>query len=76
MRTEEQRAAERVTTAERGLEAAKARQAETKAGLRKSLADTKAALQKSLETLESEWNALELERNALESEQKAWSKAD
>ena len=41
---EEQRVAERVTAAERGLEAAKARQAETEAGLRTSLADTEVAL--------------------------------
>ena len=53
-RAEEQRAAERATATERGLEAAKARQAETEVGLYKSLADTEAALQKSLETLESE----------------------
>ena len=75
--------AERATTAERGLEAAKAHQAETEAGLWKSLADTEAALQKSLETLElerntlkSERNTLELARKALESERKARSEAD
>ena len=50
---EEQCAAERVTTAERGLEVAKAHQAETEVGLQTSLADTEMALQKSLETLES-----------------------
>ena len=54
VRVEEQHAAERATATERGLEAAKARQAETEVGLYKSLADTEAALQKSLETLESE----------------------
>ena len=54
-------AVERATTAERGLEAAKAHQVETKAGLQKSLADTKTALQKSLETLESKPNAMESE---------------
>ena len=41
---EGQRAAERATAAERGLEAAKAHQAETEAGLQKSLADTEAVL--------------------------------
>ena len=76
MRVEEQHAAERATTAERGLEAAKARQAETEAGLRTSLADTEVALQKSLETLESERNTLGLARKALESERKAWSEVD
>ena len=64
VRAEEQRAVERVTVAERGLEAAKARQAETEVGLQKSLADTEAALQKSLETLEPEQNALESELRA------------
>ncbi|XP_066323431.1 uncharacterized protein [Miscanthus floridulus] len=68
---EEQRAVERATTTERGLEAAKAHQAETEVGLRKSLADTEAALQKSLEALESEQGALVSEQNALESAQKA-----
>ena len=53
-RAEGQRAAEWATAAERGLEAAKARQAETEAGLRTSLADTEVVLQKSLETLDSE----------------------
>jgi len=83
VRAEEQRAAERVTTAEQGLEAVKARQVETEVGLQKSLADTEAVLQKSLETLELEQNALKLEQNALESarkalesEQKARSEAD
>ena len=64
VRAEEQCVAERATTAERRLEAAKARQMETEAGLRKSLADTEVVLQKSLETLESERNALESERKA------------
>ena len=57
---------ERATIAEQGLEAAKARQAETEAALWKSLADTEAALQRSLES----------ERNALESQRKARSEAD
>ena len=80
---EGQRAAGRATTTERGLEATKARQVETEAGLRKSLVDTEAVLQESLETLESEQstlvserNALESARKALESERKAWSEAD
>ena len=68
---EEQRAAERATAAERGLEVAKARQAEIEVGLQKSLANIEAALQKSLETLESERSALVSERNALESMRKA-----
>ena len=55
---------ERATTAEQGLEAAKACQAKTKAALQKSLADTEAALQRSLETLETERKALESERKA------------
>ena len=67
MRAEEQRAVERATTAERGLEAAKACQVEIKAELRTSLADTEVVLQKSLETLELERSALVSERNALES---------
>ena len=41
---EGQRAAERATTAEQGLEAVKARQAETEEGLRTSLADTEVVL--------------------------------
>ena len=41
---EGQRVAERATTAERGLEAVKSRQAETEAGLRTSLAETEVAL--------------------------------
>ena len=83
MRAEGQRAAEWATTAERGLEAMKARQAKTKTGLRMSLVDTKAALQESLAALESERSALvsersalELMRKALEAEQRARSKAD
>ena len=39
----EQLAAKRVTAVERGLEAAKARQAKTESMLQKSLADTKVA---------------------------------
>ena len=68
---EGQRAAEWATAAERGLKAAKARQAETEAGLRTSLVDTEVALQKSLETLESERSALVSEQSALESARKA-----
>ena len=66
-RTAEQLTVEWVTATERGLEAAKACQAETEAELQKSLADTEVALQKSLKTLELERNALESEQNALES---------
>ena len=44
---------ERVTTAERGLEVAKACQVETKAVLQKSLANTEVALQRALETLDT-----------------------
>jgi len=83
VRVEEPHAAERAIAAERGLEATKARQAETEVGLRKSLADTEVVLQKSRETLElersalvSERNALELAPKALESVRKAWSEAD
>ena len=57
-RAEGQRAAERATAAEPGLEAAKARQVETKAGLRTSLANTEAALRESLAALEPEQAAL------------------
>ena len=70
-RAEGQRAAERATAVERGLEAAKAHQAETEAGLWTSLVNTEAALQESLEALQSERNTLELARKALESERKA-----
>ena len=80
---EGQRAAERAATAEQGLEAAKAHQAETEVGLWTSLADTEAALQESLVALESERSALvsersalELVQKALESERKARSEAD
>ena len=48
---------ERATAAERGLEAAKVRQAETEAALQKSLAETEVALQSTLETLEMERKA-------------------
>ena len=82
-RAEGQRAAERVTTAEQGLEAVKACQAKTEVGLRTSLVNTEAALQESLVALESEWSplasersALELARKALESKQKARSEVD
>ncbi|XP_066341078.1 uncharacterized protein [Miscanthus floridulus] len=70
-RVEGQRAAEWATTAEQGLEAAKAHQVETKVGLRTSLANTEVALQESLEALESERAALVSERSALESARKA-----
>ena len=60
-----------MTTAEQGLEAAKARQAKTEAGLRSSLANTEAALQESLAALESERAALVSERSTLESARKA-----
>ena len=66
---EGQRAVERATATERGLEAVKAHQAKTKAELWKSLADTDVALQSALETLETE-------RKDLESERKARSEAD
>ena len=58
-RVEEQCAAERATAAERGLEAAKVRQAKTEAGLWTSLANTEAALQEALAALEPERAALE-----------------
>ena len=64
VRAAEVLAVEQVTAAERGLEAAKAHLAETKAALQKSLVDTEAVLQRFLETLESKRNALELERKA------------
>ena len=51
---ERQRAAKRATAAEKGLEAAKARQAETEAGLRTSLANIEAVLRESLAALELE----------------------
>ena len=80
---EGQRVVEQATTTEQGLEAAKARQADTGVGLRTSLVDTKVALQESLVALESErgtlvseWSALELPWKALESERKARSEAD
>ena len=69
VRVEEQRVVERETAVERGLEAAKARQAETEVTLRKSLANTEVALRGTLETLE-------MERSALASERKAQSEAD
>ena len=71
VRAEGQRAAKRATAAERGLEAAKACQAETEVGLRTSLANTEAALRESLVALESERAALVSERSALELAQKA-----
>jgi len=44
VRAEGQRAAKRATATERGLEVAKAHQAETEVGLQTSLADTEVAL--------------------------------
>ena len=49
---EGQRAAERATAAEQGLEAVKVHQEETEAGLRTSLANTDATLQEALIDLE------------------------
>ena len=70
-RAEGQRAAERATAAEQGLEAVLTYQAETEAGLRTSLADTEAMLQESLVALESEQSALVSEQSALELAQEA-----
>ena len=53
-RVEGQRAAERATTAEQGLEVVKARHEEIEMGLRTSLANTEAALQEALVALELE----------------------
>ena len=49
MWAEGQRAAERATVAEQGLEAVKAHHEEIEAGLRTSLVNTKAALREALE---------------------------
>ena len=65
------RAAERAAAAKQGLEVAKARQAETEAGLRTSLANTEAALRESLVALEPKQAALVSAQNALESAWKA-----
>jgi len=80
---EGQRAAERATAVEQGLEATKARQAETEVELRASLASTEMALQEALAALEPERSALASEQVALESawmaleaERKARSEAD
>ena len=75
-RAEGQRAAERATAAEQGLEAAKVRHEETEARLRTSLANTEAALQEALAALEPEWAALESAQKALEAEQRARSEAN
>ncbi|XP_066373270.1 uncharacterized protein [Miscanthus floridulus] len=75
-RVEGQRAAERATAAEQGLEAAKARHEEIEAGLRTSLANTKVALQEALAALELEWATLERAQKALEAEERARSEAD
>ena len=71
VRVEGRRAAERAAAAKQGLEVAKARQAETEAGLRTSLANTEAALRESLAALEPERAALVLAQNTLESARKA-----
>ena len=76
LRAEGQRAAERATAAEQGLEAAKVRQEETKAGLWMSLANTEAVLQEALAALEPERATLERAQKALEAEQRARSEAD
>ncbi|XP_066373095.1 uncharacterized protein [Miscanthus floridulus] len=83
VRAEGQRAAKRATAIEQGLEATKARQGETEARLRASLASTKAELQVALAALEPEQSALASERvalksarKALEVEQRARSEAD
>ena len=55
---EGRRAAEQAAAAEQGLEAATDRQAETKVGLRTSLANTEAALRESLAALEPERTTL------------------
>ena len=60
-----------MTAVEQGLEAAKARQVETKVGLWASLANTEAVLQEALAALEPEQSALASERATLESARKA-----
>ena len=75
-RVEGQRAAERATTAEQGLEAAMARHEEIEVGLWTSLANTEAALQEALAALEPEQATLERAQKALEVEQRARSEAD
>ena len=70
------RAAERAIAAEQGLEAAKVRQEETKAGLRTPLANTEVARQEALAALEPERAALERAQKALEADQRALSEAD
>ncbi|XP_066308055.1 uncharacterized protein [Miscanthus floridulus] len=75
-RAEGQHAEERATTAEKGLEAANARQEKTEAELRASLANTEVALQEALAALDLERAALESVEKALEVEQRARSEAD
>ena len=75
-RAEGQRAAERATAAEQGLEAAKVHHEEIDVGLRTSLANTEATLQEALAALERERAALERAPKALEAEQRARSEAD
>ncbi|XP_066323773.1 uncharacterized protein [Miscanthus floridulus] len=76
VQAEEQRAAERMTATERGLEATKVRQAKTKAGLQTSLANIEAVLQEALAALEPERAALESTQKALEAKQRARSEVD
>ena len=73
---EGQRAVERATAAEQGLEAAKVRHEETEARLRTSLANTEAALQEALAALEPERATLESAQKALGAEQRARSEVD
>ncbi|XP_066344268.1 uncharacterized protein [Miscanthus floridulus] len=73
---EEQCAEEQATMAEQGLEAARARQAETEAELRASLANTEVALQEALAALDPECAALKSAEKALEVERRARLKAD
>ena len=73
---EGQRAAERATAAEQGLEAAKVHHEETEAGLRTSLANIEAALQEALVALEPEQATLESAQKALGAEQRARSEVD
>ncbi|XP_066361478.1 uncharacterized protein [Miscanthus floridulus] len=73
---EGQRAVERATVAEQGLEAARAHQAETEARLWESLANTKAALEEALAALDPERADLESAQKALEAKRRARSEAD
>ena len=73
---EGQRVEERVTAAEQGLKVARARQVETEAELRVSLANTEVALPEALAALNPECAALESAEKALEVEQRARSEVD